>query len=177
MVRFLLVVFVACLPAAGQEYWHRVTGTLGFLSPHKGQQTADFNTPPLVSVDYGFRFNRHGQWDTGIDIAFAKRGLGAGGEQRHNIYIPRVGYRVVVPFLADRAEAYAGFGGAHSFFKPNLAGRQSWLVYGQLGGNYAIDEEGRYRAGMMVRWYRDPIGRPVQQWIGVGAEISYHWHK
>ena len=193
MVRFLAVVFVACLPAAAQEYWHHVTGTVGGLVPHAGWQTSDFKTAPLVSIDYGFRFSRHGQWDTGIDIAFATRrpvlpgtsipadrvvpSAAEVGDQRHNIYIPRMGYRIVAPLMNDRVETYVAFGGAHTLFKPNLAGRQSWLVYGQLGGNIALDSNGRYRAGMMVRWYRDPIGRPVQQWIAVGGEISYSWRR
>jgi hypothetical protein len=79
-----------------------------------------------------------------------------------------------VPLRNDRIETHVGFGGAHSLFKPKVE-EQVWLVYGQVGANYAIDADRRYRVGMSVRWYRDPIGRPVQQWIAVGGEISYSW--
>lgn len=169
MVRLLLLVFVTLLPAAAQEYWHRVTGSFGGFIPASGSDTAGFDSAPVVAVDYGYRFSKHGQFDAGVDAAFASR---AG--QRTNIYVPRVGYSIIVPLLQERAEAVVGFGAAYSFFKPQIA-RESWLVYGQLGANYALDPDRRYRAGMTVRWYRDPIGSPVQQWVSVAATISYNW--
>ena len=168
-LRTLAACFVLCAPAMAQEYWHRVSGTVGGLVPAAGSDTSSMGTAPLVSIQYGHRFSRHGQFDAAIDTAFASR---AG--QRTNVYIPSVGYRVIVPFWEDRIETSIGFGGAHSFFKPQI-GNQVWLVYGQLGANYALDIDKRYRAGFNVRWYRDPIGRPVQQWVAVGGELSYSW--
>jgi hypothetical protein len=105
-------------------------------------------------------------------VAFASR-----MDQRHNIYIPRVGYRVVVPLWQDRIDAHVGFGGAYALYKPAPAGYQTWLVYGQLGADYALDFEKRYRVGTFVRWYRDPIGSPVQQWVATGAQITYSYGK
>ena len=75
----------------------------------------------------------------------------------------------IVARYAGAVEAGAG----HGFIKPTVRGSESWLVYGQFGGNYAIDAAKKYRAGMTVRWFRDPIGVPVQQWIAVSAEFSY----
>lgn len=169
LMRTLTACTLLCLPAAAQEYWHRVTGTVGALVPAAGTESTDTDTATLVSIDYGFRFSRHGQFDAGIDTAFASR-FG----QRTNVYIPRVGYRIVVPVWNDRIETHVGFGAAHTFFKPKI-GEQLWMVYGQLGANYALDVDRKYRAGMNVRWYRDPIGRPVQQWVSVGGELSYSW--
>jgi hypothetical protein len=169
MVRFLLLVFAIILPATAQEYWHRVTGSVGSFIPASGSDTSGFKSAPVLSVDYGFRYSRHGQFDAGVDAAFASR-----NSVRTNVYVPRVGYSVVVPVWDERVEAIIGAGGAYSFFKPKIA-QQSWLVYGQFGGNYALDPDRRYRAGMMVRWYRDPIGSPVQQWVSVAATISYNW--
>lgn len=80
-----------------------------------------------------------------------------------------------MPLWHDRVEAAVGFGGAYSLFKPKIS-RQSWLIYGEGGVNYAFDSTNRYRTGIMVRWHRDPIGEPVQQWVSVGGQISYAWH-
>jgi hypothetical protein len=169
MVRSLFLVFLTLLPAAAQDYWHRVTGSLGGFIPASGTDTVGFDSAAVLAIDYGFRFSRHGQFDAGIDAAFASR-----YNRRTNIYVPRVGYSVIAPLWQDRIEAVIGAGGAHSLFKPKIAA-QSWLVYGQFGANYALDSDSRYRAGMMVRWYRDPVGRPVQQWVSVAATITYNW--
>jgi hypothetical protein len=169
MVRSLFLLLLTLVPAVGQDYWHRVTGSFGGFIPASGSDTTGFDTAPVVAIDYGFRFSRHGQFDAGVDAAFASR-----SGQRTNIYVPRVGYSVIVPLWRDRIEAIVGAGGAHSLFKPKIA-TQSWLVYGQFGANYALDSDRRYRAGMMVRWYRDPIGSPVQQWVSLAATISYNW--
>lgn len=171
MGRYLLLVLMTFLPAGAQDYWHRVTGSFGWFIPASGSETAGFNTAPVLAIDYGFRFSRHGQFDAGIDTAFASR-----LDQRTNIYIPRVGYSAVIPVWQERVEAIVGAGGAYSLFKPKIA-QQSWLVYGQFGGNYVLDADRRYRAGMMIRWYRDPIGSPVQQWVSVAATISYNWSR
>src|SRR5687767_1953300 len=100
ILRTLTACFVLCAPSLAQEYWHRVAGTVGGLNAASGSDTSGMGTAPLLSLDYGFRFHRHGQFDAGIDTAFASR---AG--ERTNIYIPRVGYRIVVPVWDDRVEA------------------------------------------------------------------------
>jgi hypothetical protein len=163
------------LPAAAQDqYWHRVSGTFGAFVPAAGSQTSGFGNAPVISFDYGFRFHRYGQWDAGVDAAFASRLVNSRGDdkRRTSIYLPRTGYSLIVPLWRDRIEAIAGAGAGYSFFKP-AATRESWLVYFQGGANYAIDFEKKYRAGMMVRWYRDPVGSPQQQWVSVGAQFSY----
>jgi len=172
MSRALVVLLFALLPAGAQEYWHRLTGTFGALNPIGGYQANSFNSAPMLSFDYGYRFFRYGQADVGVDIGFANQNV-IPDEVRRNIYIPRFGYRAIVPVWHDRIEASAGAGAGHSFIKPTISGYEVWLVYGQLGANYAIDREGRYRAGLTVRWYRDPVGSPVQQWLTVGAEFNY----
>ena len=174
MIRLFVVCLLAVIPAAAQDYWHRAAGSLGALMPQSGVQADRFKNAATLSFDYGFRFHRHGQFDGGIDTAFGKE---RGTDTRRNIYIPRVGYRVIVPVWQDRVETHLGFGGAHSLLKPSIDGYQSWLVYGQIGANYAIDVDRKYRAGFTLRWLRDPIGRPVQQWIGFAGEISYNWGK
>src|SRR3954452_11569001 len=176
MSRALLLLLLALMPAGAQEYWHRLTGSFGALNPLHGYQANTFNSAPMLSFDYGFRFHRYIQADVGADIGFANEKVSSGtseSEYRRNIYIWRFGYRGIVPLWHDRIEASAGAGAGHSYLKPTIPGYEVWLVYGQLGANYAIDRNGRYRAGVTVRWYRDPIGVPVQQWLTVGAEFSY----
>jgi hypothetical protein len=172
MTRVLVVFVLMLMPAAAQEYWQRVSLSLGGLNPSAGYQTDGFDSAPLLSFDYGFRFHKYGQFDAGVDAAFATEERRNEMETRRNIYIPRVGYSVVVPLWRDRVEASFGGGGAYSFFKPNN-GNESWLIYLQGRGNYAIDRDKRFRAGMVVRWYRDPIGTPVQQWTAVAGELTY----
>jgi hypothetical protein len=170
MVRLLLFAVIALAPAFAQDYWHRVTGSFGGFVPLSGAGTTGFDTAPVLAVDYGFRFSRYGQFDFGADTAFASREP----DGRTNIYVPRIGYSLVVPVWQRRIEAIAGGGGAYAFYKPRI-GNEGWLVYGQLGANYALDPDQRYRAGMTIRWYRDPVGSPVQQWLSVAATVSYSW--
>jgi hypothetical protein len=172
MSRALVVFVLMLIPAAAQDYWHRASLSFGGLIPSAGHETESFDSAPLLSFDYGFRFNRYGQFDMGVDAAFATERRRSEADVRRNIYIPRVGYSVVVPVWRDRIEASFGGGGAYSFFKPNN-GNESWLIYLQGRGNYAIDRDKRFRAGMVVRWYRDPIGTPVQQWTSVAVEATY----
>ncbi len=169
MCRASLLLLIVLLPAGAQEYNHRVAGSFGGFIPAAGSDTSGFDTAPVASFHYGYRFNRYGSFDAGVDIAFASR-----NSERTNIYVPSVGYRVIVPLWNDRIEASLAGGGAYSFFKPKIS-QEVWLVYGELAANYALDADRRYRAGFHVRWYRDPIGRPAQQWVSAGAEISYHF--
>lgn len=171
MSRALLVFLFALLPAGAQEYTNRLTGAFGALNPVSGYVANSYDSAPLLSFDYGYRFHRHSQADLGVDIGFSSE-----RSVRRNIYIPRFGYRAIFPFWQDRIEASLGAGGAHTFVKPaSLADSEIWLVYGQIGANYAIDTDKRYRTGVMIRWYRDPIGAPVQQWVSVGFEFSYNF--
>jgi hypothetical protein len=170
MSRALVLFLLALTTAGAQEYWHRVTAGFHGYNAASGPALAGFGTAPALSFDYGFRFHRNGQFDMGVDTAFTSQ-----NGFRRNVYVPRVGYRIVVPLWDDRIEASLGFGGAYAYYKPTIAENETWLVYGQTGVNYAIDPDKRYRAGVSIRWLRDPIGRPQQQWVSFGGEVSYSW--
>jgi hypothetical protein len=177
MSRVLFIFLIALSTAGGQEYWHRVTGGFGGYNPVAGPGLRGFDTAPVLTFDYGFRFHRNGQFDAGVDTAFTTQDLRGGQDVRRNVYVPRVGYRVIVPVWDDRIEASLGFGAGYAFYKTSLPENEMWLVYGQIGGNYALDRDKRYRAGVNVRWLRDPIGRPFQQWVAFTGEISYSWSR
>ena len=168
MSRVLLILFVLTTSAWAQQHWQKVAGSFGGFVPVGRASTAGLNSAPVLAFDYGFRFHRHGQFDAGVDTVFSES-FG----RRRNIYIPRLGYSVLIPVWAERIEITAGAGAGHAFYKPTLENYETWLVYGQLGADYALVPDGRYRAGMMFRWYREPIGAPAQQWISVGATVSY----
>jgi hypothetical protein len=156
--------------AGAQEYWNRLTVGFSGYNAVSGPGLTGYGTAPAVSVDYGYRFHRLGQFDIGADAAFtSQNGL------RRNVYVPRLGYRLIVPLWRERIEASAGFGAAYAFYVPNAASNEMLLLYLQTGANYALDRDGRYRAGINVRWLRDPTGRPQQQWLSVGPEFSYSW--
>lgn len=167
MSRVLAIILLCFLPAAAQDYWHRVSGTFGGFIPASGIDTEGFDSAPVLSFDYGYRFHRHGQFDAGADAAFASR-----DSARTNIYMPRVGYSAIIPLRQDRIEVILGGGGAYAFYKPRVTD-ELWMIYAQAGANYALDVDRRYRAGLMLRWYRDLVGVPSQQWVSVGAQITY----
>jgi len=173
MNRTLFLMVLALLPslATAQDlYQHRLTAAVGRLNPTGTGKSGLFDSAPLLAFDYGYRFHRYSQADIGVDLGFASEKV---SKTRRNVYIPRFGYRFILPLMDDRVEAHVGAGAGHGFIKPTVRGSESWLVYGQFGGSYAIDAAKNYRAGMTVRWFRDPIGVPVQQWIAVSAEFSY----
>lgn len=170
MSRVAAIFLLALSTAGAQEYWHRVSLGFGGYSAVGGPGLDGFGTAPLLNFDYGFRFARHGQFDLGVETAFASQ-----YGERHNLYVPRIGYRVIIPLYRDRIETHIGFGGGYIFYKPTIDDNEMWLVYGQTGVNYALDRDKRYRAGFTIRWLRDPIGRPWQQWVAFTGEASYSW--
>lgn len=164
MSRVCLIFLLMLAPAAAQDYWHRWTLGVGKFNPvGSGEQSKTLGDSTMLTVDYGYHFTRFGQADMGVDLGFGDR----------NIRIPRFGYRVLIPLMRERVEASLGAGAGYVFVKPPLGGYEHWLVYGQAGANYALDPLKKFRAGMMVRWYRDPIGRPSQNWVTVGAEFTF----
>jgi hypothetical protein len=164
MSRFAFAFLLMLLPVSAEDYWHCWTFGLGGMSPAgSGVQSKTIGGSTMLSFDYGYHFQRFGQADLGVDLGFADRG----------IKIPRFGYRAIIPLMRDRVEASLGAGAGYAFVKPPLGGYEHWLVYGQAGANYALDADKRYRAGMVVRWYRDPIGKPLMQWVTVGAEFTF----
>lgn len=172
MFRAPLLLLIALATAGAQEWYstHRVSAGFSGYIPAAGPGISDFDTAPALTFDYGYRFHRYGQFDAGVDTAWTSPGT-----RDRMLYIPRAGYRVILPLWRDRIEASLGFGGGYAFYKPTIATNEMWLVYGLLSGNYALDRDGRYRAGVNLRWLRDPIGRPHQQWVSFGGEISYSW--
>jgi hypothetical protein len=174
-VRTLLAFLLLTCLAYPQAYDHRVTAAFGGAIPAAGSYITDYNTSPAFSILYGYRFSRYGQFDFGADVTWGsyKGGIqpgSTGGTRMH--YIVPTGYRAILPLWNDRIEASLGAGGAYVFYSPNPGGFNSWLVYGLLETNYALDEDQRYRAGILVKWYRDPIGAPMQQWVNVGGAFS-----
>src|SRR5690606_14744193 len=71
MHRFSVLLLFLLIPAAAQEYPHRVSLSFGGMNPVAGWQAEAFDGAPLLSFDYGYRFNRYGQFDAGVDTAFA----------------------------------------------------------------------------------------------------------
>lgn len=169
MSRLLFVFLLALLPAAAQSFpGHNLGVTFGSLNEAGGNQAKPFGSSPMLAFDYGYRFHRHSQADIGVDIGFADP-----SGTRRNVYIPRFGYRLIIPLMQDRVEASVGAGAGHGFIKPTIPGSEVWLVYGQAAANYAIDADRKYRAGFVLRWFRDPVGAPVQQWISVGGQFIW----
>ncbi|MDZ4800981.1 MAG: hypothetical protein SGI92_22715 [Bryobacteraceae bacterium] len=164
MSRVVLILLLTLTSLAAEDYLHRWTLGAGNFNPvGKGEQSKTIGSSPMLTIDYGYHFTRNGQADMGVDLGFGDRGM----------KIPRFGYRAIFPFLQDRLNASLGAGAGYVFVKPPLGGYEHWLVYGQVGANYALDREKKFRPGLMIRWYRDPIGRPLMNWVTVGAEMTF----
>ena len=121
-MRTILVVFCSLLassPAFAQDNdFHRSNISLGAgAATPVGNATNYLTTAPLVTIGYGYRFNRLLQADAGIQIAFGAAnnqnaevtdfGTLQGGD--HEFMIP-LGGRVYIPQPFKRIELSAGGG-------------------------------------------------------------------
>src|SRR5579863_9306813 len=108
--------FVATLAFAQDFHRNNITVGIGPAIP-TGNATNYLSTAPLVSVGYGYRFNRFFQADTGFQIAFGAAnnqsavqtdvGPVQGGD--HEFMFP-LGGRFFVPLPFKRFEVSAGGG-------------------------------------------------------------------
>src|SRR5947208_1020290 len=95
----LSVAFASLSALFAQDQGHRLSVGFGGLNPLSGSQSETFNSAPLLTFDYGYRFFRYGVADVGVDTGFASDKVGG---VRRNLYIPRFGYSLLVPLMHDR---------------------------------------------------------------------------
>jgi hypothetical protein len=171
-MRLAVAFIVAVCSAVAQDFGQNVLLGFGAANPVSGTSTQGLGTSPVLTFNYGWRFSRYGQFDAGVDTVWGQL-----GDRSRMHYIPAAGYRAILPLWNDRVELSGGGGGAYLFAKPKPSGYNTWLVYGMLEANYALDRDRRVRAGFLLRWYRDPVGRPSHQWINTGVAVSYQFGK
>jgi hypothetical protein len=116
---FLLLPSLVFAQSGGDFYRNNIKAGIGPGIP-VGSATAYLDAAPLVSIGYGYRFNRFLQADAGFQTAFGAAsnqnieatnlGYVRGGDRE---YMVPLGGRVIVPTPLSRIELSAGGGAAY----------------------------------------------------------------
>ncbi len=184
----LLLTAIGCLllPAAAtaqETDFHHNNITVGFgAAMPVGSTTNYLNTAPLISLGYGYRFNRLFQADAGFQAAFGAAnnqnaevtdlGTVQGGD--HEFMIP-LGGRIYIPQPFKRMELSAGLGttylhysetapsgGYYSSYCYSCTSRDGWGGYGLLNANYFLDSNHNFHVGMTLQYIAGSTnGAPV----------------
>src|SRR5579883_824719 len=191
----LLAAASSCCFAQGSEDFHRDNVTVG-VGPAipVGNSSNYLSTAPLVTVGYGYRFNRWFQADAGLDFAFGAAnnqngeisdfGTVQGGD--HEFMIP-LGGRVYVPTRFSRIETSVGAGAAYLHYSETVASngfvqnncysctsRGGWGGYGLANVSYFLDSNRNLRVGTTLQYI---VGRTNGEPVGdvPGLRTTDHW--
>jgi len=158
--------------ASAQDF-HRnnVVAGIGPAIP-TGNSTSYLSTAPLISLGYGYRFNRFFQADAGFQMAFGaannqnavQTDLGPVQGGDHEYMIP-LGGRFIVPMPLKRFEVSAGGGAMYLHYSetaPSSAyysvncysctSRGGWGGYGLANVSYFLDENHNFRVGTTLQY-------------------------
>lgn len=172
----LLLVAGACpalLPAQSDEtlHHHNFSAGIGPAIP-QGSSGQYLSTAPLVSLRYGYRFNRYLQADAGFQLAFGAAnnqnplltdvGTVQGGDRE---YMLPLGGRVILPTPYKRMEFSLGGGGVYLHYSetaPSSAyyqvtcysctSRGGWGGYGLANASYFLDSNHNFRVGTTLQY-------------------------
>lgn len=184
----VLATLPATLPVRGQAlpprtFFPRNSVTLGLGAGVPGRDLKPyFETSFALKVEYGYRFTRNFQFDAGFDSTF--------GAARVNDFLPTdfgdrrirdfqyfvpFGGRVILPLARERAQFYAGGGGAYVRYQervsqpsdyfniscPPCRARDGFGYYAQAGFRYYLDSYKRFSIGGSTRVYRVETDGPA----------------
>jgi hypothetical protein len=186
-----------------QESFHRnnIVVGLGAAIP-VGSTTNYLGTAPIVSVGYGWRFNRFFQADAGFQAAFGAAhnqnaettdfGMVQGGD--HEFMIP-LGGRVYLPLPFKRIEVSAGGGAAYLHYSETIpsngfvgfncyscTSRGGWGGYGLAQAVYYLDSNHNFHVGSTMQFIAAstngqavaniPPVRTTDHWTNVFVEFG-----
>jgi hypothetical protein len=160
-----------------------------------GKDTQYLNAAPLVSVGYGYRFNRYLRADAGLQLAFGAAsnqnavqtdaGPVQGGD--HEYIIP-LGGRFIIPLPFKRFELSAGGGAVYlhysetvpsngSYYTVNCytcTSRGGWGGYGLTNVSYFLDENRIFHVGATAQFISASVnGQAVGN--SPSAKTTDHW--
>jgi len=164
---------LAC-PAFAQDDIHHnnITVGIGAATP-AGNSTNYLVTAPLVTIGYGYRFNRLFQADAGFQFVFGAAnnqnaevtdfGTLQGGD--HEYMIP-LGGRIYIPQRFRRVEVSAGGGAAYLHYSETVSSnggaylpscysctsRGGWGGYGLGDVSYFLDGNHTFKVGTTVQY-------------------------
>jgi len=168
------LLLVSSLAFAQESELHRnnISVGIGAATP-VGNATNYLTTAPLVTIGYGYRFNRLFQADAGLQIAFGAAnnqngemtdfGTVQGGD--HEFMIP-LGGRVYIPQPFRRIEISAGGGAMYLHYSETISSngsdyslscysctsRGGWGGYGLANVSYFLDTNHNFRVGTTVQY-------------------------
>lgn len=168
-----LVLTVSSLGVAQSEDYHHNNITVG-LGPAIpiGNSANDLSTAPLVTVGYGYRFNRWFQADAGFQAAFGAAnnrnaevsdlGPVQGGD--HEFMLP-LGGRVYIPTPFKKIEVSVGAGTAYLHYSETVpssefvqnncyscTSRGGWGGYGLANVNHFLDSNRVFHVGTTLQY-------------------------
>jgi hypothetical protein len=199
------VIALGCLLCASTSFaqdFHRNNVTVG-IGPAVpvGNDTSYLSTAPLLSIGYGYRFNRLLQADAGFQIAFgAANNQGAvltdfgqvqGGD--HEYMFP-LGGRLILPLPWKRIEVSAGGGGVYLHYSETAPSngyssncytcttRGGWGGYGLTNASYFLDSNHVFHIGTTFQFIsasvngqavgNTPATKTTDHWANVSIEFG-----
>ena len=168
-----LALIVSTLCVGQSEDYHHNNITVGFgPAIPVGNSTDYLGTAPLITLGYGYRFNRWFQADAGFQAAFGAAnnrnaelsdlGQVQGGD--HEFMLP-LGGRVYIPTPFKRIEVSAGAGTAYLHYSETVpsgdfvqnncyscTSRGGWGGYGLANVNYFLDSNRVFHVGTTIQY-------------------------
>lgn len=162
---------------------HNFTFAMGVAQPRADLANA-FETRPLISAAYGYRFQRYFQVDVGLDTvfgaagvrAFEDTGIGYARIRDYEFFLP-LGGRAILPLFRGRLLIAGGGGGAWAHYTELLhqpadyvhvdcltcGSRNGWMSYALADVSAFLDQGQHFRVGAVTKVYRgytngDPLG-------------------
>ena len=191
---FLLTSSSLTFAQSGEDY-HRNNITVG-VGPAipTGSSTNYFSAAPMVTIGYGYRFNRWFQADAGLQFAFGAAnnsnaeisdfGPVQGGD--HEFMLP-LGGRIFIPTPFKRFEVSAGAGTAYLHYSETVpqngyyqnncyscTSRGGWGGYGLANISYFLDSNRNFRVGTTLQYI---VAGTNGQAVGnvPGIHTTDHW--
>jgi hypothetical protein len=198
-----LIILSGALMLQGADF-HRNNFAIGVgAATPVGSSTSYLSTAPLVSLGYGYRFNRFLQADAGLQFAFGAAdnqspvqtnlGVFKGGDRE---YMVPLGGRFIVPLPFERIEASVGGGGAYLHYSetaPSSAyyqnfcytctSRGGWGGYGLANISYFLDQGRNFHIGLTYQFISastngEPVGnvpaiKTTDHWTNALLEFGF----
>ena len=193
---FVCLLLSGCglLPGQNSEITHNnISVGVGAGIP-VGNSTNYLATAPLISVGYGYRFNRLFQADIGFQAIFGAAhnqnavitdlGTVQGGD--HEFMIP-LGGRIILPTQFSRVQFSAGGGviylhysetapsnAYYSNYCYTCTSRSGWGGYGLANGEYFLDSNHTFHVGLTLQYVAASTnGQPVANIPAINT--TDHW--
>lgn len=175
---YLSIIFVTIVIGQTRPPMHNFEIGAAGVFPLSGFRTYDYEAGPGWRAGYEFRPAKHFAADAGFTQTWpiTAENCGRFGCEyaREKLGLLDYGVRGILPVAQGRLELSVGIGGAyvwHPFGYSGPFGSDGALLQYSGKASFALSQQGRVRANVSVRGYRD-LGRPTQQWLATTVGVS-----